>query len=200
MAPLSPDQKKEIGNPSRPWLVVVDMQNIFADPKSDWFTPRFAEVVVPIQQLIPLVRPRICFTRFIAPAKPSGSWIPYYQQWPFALKSPDTRDYQLVDAFAPYDGLRVDATTFGKWTPILEEAIPVGHHLLLTGVSTDCCVLSTALAAADAGRYVRVVADACAGVNDEAHARALDVMRLYQPLIEIVQLADIVKELEETAG
>ncbi len=45
--------------------------------------------------------------------------------------------------------------------------------LLLAGVSTDCCVLSTALAAADAGVTVRVVADACAGIDDESHAKAL---------------------------
>ncbi|WP_329008671.1 isochorismatase family protein [Streptomyces sp. NBC_01601] len=38
---------------------------------------------------------------------------------------------------------------------------------------TDCCVPGTALAAVDAGTEVLVVADACAGVDDEAHARAL---------------------------
>ena len=62
---------------------------------------------------------------------------------------------------------------------------------MLAGVSTDCCVLSTALAAADAGVEVQVVADACAGVNDQTHRQALDIMRLYGPLIEVVTLADI---------
>jgi nicotinamidase-related amidase len=58
--------------------------------------------------------------------------------------------------------------------------------MVLVGVSTDCCVLSTALAAADAGVRVTVVADACAGVSVEDHQRALNAMALYQPLIEIV--------------
>ena len=62
---------------------------------------------------------------------------------------------------------------------------------MLAGVSTDCCVLSTALAAADAGVGVQVVADACAGVNDHTHRQALDIMRLYSPLVEVVTLADI---------
>ena len=58
-------------------------------------------------------------------------------------------------------------------------------------MSTDCCVLSTALAAADAGVPVRVVADACAGVTDESHRQALDILRLYAPLVEVVRVADI---------
>jgi hypothetical protein len=36
-----------------------------------------------------------------------------------------------------------------------------------------------------------VVADACAGVNDHTHRQALDIMRLYSPLVEVVTLADI---------
>src|SRR5262249_28748582 len=66
--------------------------------------------------------------------------------------------------------------------------------LVLAGVSTDCCVLSTALAAADDGIGVRVVADACAGVDDESHAQALHIMRLYSPLVEVVTLADVIGE------
>lgn len=182
---------------SEPWLVIVDMQNIFGDPRSEWLTPRFAEIIEPIRALIAFARPRLCFTRFLAPFRPWGAWIEYYKQWPFALQPPESRDYQLVDAFVDEEGLRVDATTFGKWTPKLEAAVPVGGRLLLAGVSTDCCVLSTALAAADAGMHVQVVADACAGVDDIAHERALDVLRLYQPLIEIVRVADI---LDNTRG
>ncbi len=71
------------------------------------------------------------------------------------------------------------------------QAVVGDHpHLVLTGVSTDCCVLSTALAAADAGATVTVVADACAGASDEDHERALAAMRLYAPLITVVDSAN----------
>jgi nicotinamidase-related amidase len=56
-------------------------------------------------------------------------------------------------------------------------------------VSTDCCVLSTALAAADAGVEAPVVADACAGADDDSHAKALNVMDLYRPLIRVTTVA-----------
>jgi nicotinamidase-related amidase len=65
---------------------------------------------------------------------------------------------------------------------------------VLTGVSTDCCVLSTALAAADAGCFVQVVADACAGVTDTDHDRALAAMALYEPLIRVTTVAEILDE------
>jgi nicotinamidase-related amidase len=52
-------------------------------------------------------------------------------------------------------------------------------------------VLSTALAAADAGVRVRVVADACAGMTDRTHAEALDVMALYTPHIQVTDTAEL---------
>jgi nicotinamidase-related amidase len=47
------------------------------------------------------------------------------------------------------------------------------------------------VAGADAGVPVQVVADACAGVDDESHRKTLDVLALYAPLIEIVTSADL---------
>jgi nicotinamidase-related amidase len=35
-----------------PWLAVIDMQRVFADPASGWFTPRIAETVGPIKELV----------------------------------------------------------------------------------------------------------------------------------------------------
>jgi nicotinamidase-related amidase len=170
------------------WLAVIDMQRVFAEAGSPWLAPRFAATIEPIQALVAAFGARVTFTRFIAPGVPDGAWRGYYDQWPFALQPPDARIYELVDDFALARTL--DATTFGKWGPELAGQVG-GRGLVLAGVSTDCCVLSTALAAADAGVRVRVVADACAGVTDESHEQALAVMALYGPLIEIIRAADL---------
>lgn len=174
----------------RSWLAVIDMQRVFADPGSGWFTPRFAEVVGPASKLVEAFRPRVTFTRFVAPAAPAGAWRRYYDQWPFALQPPTAPIYQLVEPFAAEPGPTLDATTFGKWTPELAARVN-GGRLVLAGVSTDCCVLSTAVAAADAGATVQVAADACAGVDDASHAKALDILRLYAPLVEVVTVAEV---------
>jgi nicotinamidase-related amidase len=52
-------------------------------------------------------------------------------------------------------------------------------------------VLSTAVTAADAGVSVQVFAEACAGVDDASHAKALDVLRLYGPLVEVTSVAAV---------
>jgi nicotinamidase-related amidase len=178
-----------------PWLAVIDMQEVFADPGSAWFTPRFGEIVGPVKELVAAFRPRVTFTRFVAPAEPAGAWRGYYEQWPFALRPPDDPIYRLVADFADDAGKAgpgVEATTFSKWCPDLAATVGEGGRLVLAGVSTDCCVLSTAVAGADAGAQVQVVADACAGVNDESQVQALALLRLYAPLIEVVSLGEAV--------
>jgi nicotinamidase-related amidase len=167
------------------------MQRVFGDADSAWSAPRFAEIVGPVRALVDAFRPRVRFTRFIAPRAPAGAWKQYYDMWPFALQPPGARIYELVDDFAGEPGPTLDATTFSKWNPELAALVPDGGRLVLAGVSTDCCVLSTAVAAADAGVAVQVVADACAGVTDDSHAQALDILRLYAPLVEVVSLADV---------
>lgn len=169
-------------------LALIDLQRIFAEPESGWATPDFQRVIKPTQQLIELI-PTVVFTRFVAPTEPTGSWIPYYEQWPFALQPPDSYAYQLVDEFRGAPTL--DKTTFGKWGPELAEAVGPGGRLVLSGVTTDCCVLTTALAAADAGVQVQVVADACAGVDEASHQKTLDIMRLYSPMLEVVTVEEV---------
>ena len=184
------------GGPGEPpCLAVIDMQRVFAEPDSSWFTPRFAEITGPVRELVGALRPRVTFTRFVAPGAPAGAWRRYYDQWPFALQPPGAPIYQLAADFADEPGPTLDATTFSKWGPELYARVGAGGRLLLAGVSTDCCVLSTAVAAADAGVAVQVVGDACAGVNDESHAQALAILRLYGPMVEVTTVADVLRDL-----
>ena len=176
---------------NRPWLICIDLQAVFADPASAWRTPEFGRAAAATEALLPAFAGRVVRTRFVAPAQPTGAWVDYYADWPFALV-PDTDPlYDLVPPFAALDGPVVSAPTFGKWGPELAAVVGPDAPLVLTGVSTDCCVLSTALAAADAGRAVSVVADACAGLSESDHQRALDAMALYAPLITITDVATV---------
>jgi nicotinamidase-related amidase len=79
----------------------------------------------------------------------------------------------------------VDAPTFSKWGPQLAALIPEGTEMVLTGVATDCCVLSTALGAVDAGRFVTVISDACAAVTDQAQQQTLALLELLSPICEV---------------
>lgn len=181
--------------PARTVLAVIDMQNVFGEPGSPWLTPRFAEVVDPVRRLAEAYGPATVFTRFVAPDTPRGAWVPYYEEWSFALQPPDAALWDVVPQLeepagrAEQLGRVVSDTTFSKWAR-LRSIVGADGRLVLCGVSTDCCVISTALAAADDGVEVAVVADACAGVDDDSHAKALHVMGLYAPLVRVVDLAE----------
>src|SRR5690625_4322820 len=158
----------------RPWLLVVDPQRIFADPASDW-----ASSVVPPA----MTRSRRPATRGAPepalgrrghpPADRSAGWGDYFRAWPFA-DAPASRplDEPVDEARELSAHPTIDEPTFGKWGPQLAEIVGPHPHLLLTGVSTDCCVITTALAAADAGARLSVVQDACAASTAAEIGRA----------------------------
>ena len=177
------------------WLMIIDMQRIFGEATSEWFTPDYSSVSAGVQRLLGAFESRVCLTRFLAPEQPTGVWIDYYERWPFALDPANAPLYELSDEFRSIPATIVDRTTFGKWDA--EAARELGHpaEIVLAGVTTDCCVLSTALAAADAGVHVTVAADACAGITEEDHQRALDAMALYSPLVDIADVDSILATL-----
>ncbi|WP_298229649.1 cysteine hydrolase [Gryllotalpicola sp.] len=176
-----------------PWLVVIDMQRIFAEAPSPWASPRYAQASAGVRALLPHFGDRVVYTRYVAPAPDEldGAWKPYFELWPFALVPPTDPLYELMPEL-PWAGHEVvTKESFGKWSPELDQAVGGSRELVLAGVSTDCCVIATALPASDAGRHVRVVADACAGLSPVDHQRALDAMALFAPLIEITTVADV---------
>ncbi|GAA1875012.1 cysteine hydrolase family protein [Lapillicoccus jejuensis] len=170
-------------------LVVVDAQAVFADPTSPWGSPMDPRARPRLLERMTAYGDRVVATRYVAPQQPTGAWAPYFAQFPWALVPPDDPLYALLPDVAQVYGDRatVDLTTFGKWGPELEVALaPHGPRSVeVVGYATDCCVVSTVLAMADAGLEVRVRADACGGSSPENHATALALMSLYAPLVRI---------------
>jgi len=178
-----------------PWLVAIDLQPIFGDPASAWAAPDYEAAASGVARLVPAFPGRTLFTRYVAPEHPHGAWVDYFAVWPFALVPHDDPLYALDARFAGAGPVET-RQTFGKWDAGLAAAIGEASEIVLAGVSTDCCVLSTALAAADAGIRVRVVADACAAPTAADHERALTTMGMYAPLIEITSIVEVLRALD----
>lgn len=172
------------------WLVVIDPQAIFASPGSEWGSPMFADIVAPVQRLAAAHAGRVIVTRWVPSTTREGSWDAYLNAWPFADRPADDALFDVVPPLADLDATVVSAPTFGKWSALSEVTGPT-PRLVLTGVATDCCVISTALAAADAGATLTVVSDACAGSTPENHQKALDVMALYPPQITVATVDEV---------
>lgn len=173
------------------WLVVIDHQTVFADPSSEWCAPGFAATIAPVRALAERYAGRVILTRWLPARDRKGSWKQYFETFAFADEVDEHPLFDLVSSAqdlvdADLVGGTVDVRTFGKYGADLLAITGPNPHLVLAGVSTDCCVISTALAAADDGATVTVVAQACAGSSDENHQLALDVMSLYSPQITVL--------------
>lgn len=175
------------------WLVVVDPQRIFADPESAWGSPMFGDIIAPVHRLAERWGPgRTLVTRWLPGGPREGSWVEYFARWPFADRPEDDPMFSLVGQAEEISSRpTIDVSTFGKWGEELASVVGPTPTLVLTGVSTDCCVISTALAAADAGAHVVVVTDGCAGSSPENQSAALQVMGLYDPQIRLVTSAEL---------
>lgn len=169
------------------WLVIIDPQSVFAAPDtSPWGSPLWAQTEPHVVALAQAYGPqRTVITRFVADPDLGGSWASYYDEWGFALVPDGDPLYAVVPALAEAASHVVSAPTFGKWNADLRAVVGDQPRLALAGVATDCCVISTALPAADAGATIRVIADACAGSTHENHERALAAMELFGPQITI---------------
>jgi len=174
-----------------PWLLIVDPQRIFAAPDSDWASPFWAEAWPRIRQLAEQVGPeRTLVSRWLPTADRSTAWGEYFRAWPFADVPATDPLYELVDGAAALTAhATVDEPSFGKWGPQLAGIVGPAPHLLVAGVSTDCCVITTVLAAADAGARVSVVADACAPSSAENGAAALHTLGLFPPQVDLTTTA-----------
>lgn len=172
---------------AQPWLVVIDPQVVFADPASEWVAPKVAAALDVVDTLAPSFGDRVIVTRWLPTADRDSSWGDYFERFPFADKPATDPMFDLVPrAQQLVRGGTLDVPTFGKYGPALLERTGRVPRLVLTGATTDCCVITTALAAADAGAWVTVVSDGCAGSTDENHTAALQILGLYAPQIELV--------------
>ena len=150
--------------------MIIDMQRIFGEPISEWATPGYAgdrwdpaparRIRVP--HLLDTVRAARATDRCLDRLLPEVA---------LCSRSRQRAANELSDEFAAIPATAVDRTTFGKREPRPTERSDTPSEIVLTGVTTDCCVLSTALAAADAGVHVIVAADACRGHRSGPPAR-----------------------------
>lgn len=170
------------------WLVIIDPQTVFADPlASPWGSPEFAAALpAMVDAATAYGQERTIVTRFVADAALGGSWDEYYREWPFALVADTDPLYAVVPQLRSLTAHLVTEPTFGKWTSALRQITGPQPRLALAGVSTDCCVISTALPAADAGAQIRILEAACAGSSAANHAQAIGAMALFGPQITII--------------
>ncbi len=108
--------------------------------------------------------------------------------------------HEFVDGLQPRDDeVVIDKASFGAfYRSGLERVLAHGgiDHLVLSGVTTQCCVHSTLREAVDRGFWCLTVADCCAASEPGLHDAALDLIagegHLFGWVSDYGQLADAV--------
>ncbi len=89
--------------------------------------------------------------------------------------------HDFIDELSPRPGEQVvDKPGFGAFhcTTLEADLREAGvSHLILTGVTTQCCVHSTLREAVDRGFYCLLLEDCCAAFEPALHAAALAIMQ-----------------------
>jgi ureidoacrylate peracid hydrolase len=190
--------------PATTALLVIDMQHGFLDAGAALEVPKGREVVPNVARLIERCRAsnvRVVFTEFVySPIVPSLRGDPFGPEHLPAAAGAETgygmpsgscligsnpgtgaESSATIYALAPRDGeLVIQAHAYDKFygTP-LELALRTWgvDRLIVTGVTTDICVNSTILAAANRNFRVIAITDGMAAIHDHLHQACLDIWR-----------------------
>lgn len=166
------------------WLLVIDMQRVFADPPSPWAAADFYTALPQVERLVEAYRGRVVLTRYVALTPPTGAWIPYFETYPAVLLPEHDPIWDLKVPAG--EGVWVETrTTFSKWDAQMATLVGPESRIAVCGVATECCVLGTVLGAVDQGRFVRVISDACAGGAPGGHDQTLAILAGFAPMVAL---------------
>lgn len=182
--------------------VAIDMQVFFASG-SEWAVPDTLRVLPVVERLARHAPASTVFTRFMPPRtaeEATGQWQTYYRRWASVLgRANDSAIYGLLPslaAMAPPAHV-VDKSTYSAFeapafTALLDR---LGcRSLIITGIETDVCVLTTAFSALDRGLRVVLVSDGLGSGSAAGHAAILETLApRYAPQIEIVDSQTILE-------
>lgn len=183
-----------------PLHLVIDMQPLFA-PGGAWPVPGLETLLPPCARLLAHAPGAVAFARFIPAASPEaapGQWRHYYRRWPevTGTRLPPAQ----LDVLEPLRRLAPHAPVIDKagYSAFEAPALPAllarrgVETLVLSGVETDVCVLSTALAAVERGLRVILAEDAVASAEPAMHTAALAILRSrFEDQVEIAPVAAI---------
>lgn len=161
--------------------VAIDMQRLVAE-QTAWHSPTVMAILPNVLRLSAALPERSLYARFTVPydaEEAHGSWRAFYRRWPMVTGR--ELDPTLLDLVAPLADLARPDQIFDKFgfsifsAPTLDARLRAlkTDTLILSGVETDVCVYSSALAAVDLGYSVVLAADALSSPDEQAHHAVL---------------------------
>lgn len=179
--------------------LVVDMQELFRS-HPDWGSTSLNTIVAPIQRLLSARPERAYFSRFVPPQHmdhATGAWQRYYQRWHnVTLERMDPDLVNVIEELRPWEKHVVDKAGYSALGNLDFRQLmsaSADRCLILTGVETDVCVLSTAMEAMDLGLRVILARDAITSSSAKCHELALEIVHdRFDEQIELASVDEII--------
>lgn len=149
-------------------LAVIDMQKVYEEG-APWACEGFGDVCANIVRLIEAdVFADVCFTRFVLPDIPRGSWLRYQAKY-MGIHT-DSSYGEVTERLAPFvsDHPTFDKAGYSSYrSDAFAEWADGANRLVVCGVIAECCVLATVLDAAERGADIIYLTDACASTSTD---------------------------------
>ncbi len=164
-------------------LLVIDMQNVYL-PGEAWACRGTKEAAKQIIRVIESGKPwKVIFTVFTAPVSPVGVW----KQYNMENRAINENRYlnEIIAPLRPYCRKFpvMEKSVYSSYAiPALRKLADEADHILISGVVAECCVLSTALSAIDAGHKVYYLKDAVSGFTEQTEAETEHILSCLSPL------------------
>lgn len=147
-------------------LLVIDMQNVYL-PDQPWACETVAHTKANILKLLEKhPKNQTIFTRYIAAEHPVGTWKTYNELNRKINEDPWMNELMdgIKEAAETY--LIYDKSTYSSFqVPAIRQAARKADRIILTGVVSECCVLSTFFEGIDLGCKLIWLTDATSGLN-----------------------------------
>lgn len=167
-------------------ILIIDMQNVYL-PGQPWGCATFRRSCGRIRALLDAAAaerdaPSVCFTKFISDPDAAGMWARYNE-----LNREINADpwmSELVDELKPYAErcpVYRKSVYSSMAVPAVRRAAERAGRLVVAGVVSECCVLSTCMEAVDLGFHIVYLRDACSGIDASREAAVLHVLSALTP-------------------
>jgi len=169
----------EAGDLSRPGLIVLDLMNLFCRQDSPAFLtafPNISENIFRLVRIMTLWNRPVVFTRHVHDIKDSGGLI---KRFFGRLQRRDDPLSQLIPAvsdFVPPARIIDKQRHSALLEPLIRTIFKSCNSLIITGVQTHLCILSTAIDCARCSLIPIVTIDATTSKNSRLHLGTLQVL------------------------
>lgn len=177
-------------------LLVIDMQNVYL-PDQPWAcdTADYAK-----EQILRLLehhpKEQVIFTRYIAAEHPEGVWKEYNEM--NRKINEDSWMNELMDGLkevAPAYPI-YDKSTYSSFrVEEIRKAAQSSDRIVLTGVVSECCVLSTLFDGIDLGYKMIWLTDATSGLTPLLEQETIHILQGLSPLhVEFMTTAEYLEQ------